>query len=145
MLALDSYAIVGHGEKPIAIYPFGRDVNARLGDAPVLDPIAEEVLKHLHQLRWIAADNGQFIGGNLCPVLEDQRFQVIKRLLQHRLKINGYKWFWPRIKARIGQQVVNARLKSMRPFRHAANPIFTLGVKSFAVVYLQQLHKTVPL
>ena len=61
VLCIDTHAIIGHGEPPLAILPFRRNLNTGRRRAPLLDCIANKILEELNEMRWLTHDHGKRI------------------------------------------------------------------------------------
>jgi len=81
-LRVDADAVVAHGEGPVRAGRLRPDLYQRLGGAVKLDGIANQVLKQLHQLHFIAQHGRQRAAGHHGPAFLNGLAQIDERLLQ---------------------------------------------------------------
>ena len=80
ILLVDTDAVVLNPELALAIALFGADTDQRLAVAMKFDRVADDVLKHLTELRLVGANRGEFAPHNLGAALVDGGFERQDRI-----------------------------------------------------------------
>src|SRR5262249_13205569 len=79
ILRVDADAVVPDAEEPLTVRCLGVDLDDRRLLLAKLEGVAEQVLKQLHELGAIRADDGQGTVGDLGLALLNRRVQVADR------------------------------------------------------------------
>ena len=87
MLRGNPDAIVGDRETPLAIRSLGGDPNPKWTFRPVLDGVADEILKELDEMRPVPAHNGQGIAGDYRSTLLDRGLQALVHFLKNLIEV----------------------------------------------------------
>ena len=92
ILRIEAYSVIADREHPLRALAFGRNVNVRrfIG-LPILQSIADQVLKKLNELHPVDSDRRQMIVGYDGVTLRNGHLEIHHRRGQHGLRIDKFR------------------------------------------------------
>src|SRR6185437_12306579 len=139
ILSVEADAVVRNGEQILRTVPLRADTHQRRRVATELDRVADQVLKDLAQLGWVAQQHRQRPDLNLRPRLIDRNAQIGAHLPQYGFAVHRLQSAGVRFDPRVLQQIVDQFLHTGRAVYRVTDELIGVAVEPAGVAPLQEL------